>query len=688
MRNGFYRKLAASNVRKNMRFFLPRILAETGLLGGFYIALTLAMDERLSKIRGGDLIPTFMWIGVAVLAILSAVLAFYANSFLMKQRKREFGLYNVLGLEKKHVGRVLFYEGSIASGISIAGGLLWGVLFYKICALLICRLLKAEIVIGFYFITPKTLVPAGAYFLFLDLLTGIFNRIAIARMDPVELLKSGRTGEKEPRVKWLLLIIGVISLGTGYRIALTTKNPLEALLFFFLAVLLVIIGTYCLFTAGSVFILRLLKKNRRFYYHKRHMPTVSGLLYRMKQNAVGLASVAILSTGILIMISTTVSLYAGMDGTLKKNYPQDMYLYANYEAEDGTRVPVPVETLAEIVTQAAQETGVAIGSVESSEYLLVSYYLDGDRFLTAAEAEAVVHGIDVYDRIVSVLFISEDTYRELTGEELALGHGEAAFCRISSPLDKISDVSGTFSVHSDTYTVKKTLVSYPINPSEAILSGSSAYGIVLNGEDMRSVYEKQREAYGVHASEMTGRLDVRFSDPEQAESSIGTLRNSAVERLKKYIAEHSPENIYYYDLRDIYEARDMLMGMYGTLLFLGILLGTVSLFMTVLILYYKQISEGYEDRERFQIMEKIGMSHSEVRRTISFQVLFVFFLPLVTAAVHVAFAFPMLERMLEVLALYKADLFLICTLITFAVFALVYALIYIGTSKTYYKIVK
>lgn len=690
MKNGFYRKLAWSNVRKNARFFIPRMLAEAGLTGCFYIALTLAMDGRLAKVRGGDYIPTFMWIGVAVLALLSAVIAFYANSFLMKQRKREFGLYNVLGLEKKHVGRVLFWEGFLASAFSVPGGIAWGILFYKLCALLICRLLKTEIVIGFYFITLKTVLPAGAFFLLLDLITGLFNRISVARMNPVELLMSLHSGEREPKVKRFLLLLGVLSLGAGYYIALTTGNPLEAMLLFFVAVVLVMIGTYCLFVSGSIFILKALRRRKNFYYEKRRMPVISGLLYRMKQNAVGLASVAILSTGILIMISTTVSLYAGLEGTLRKNYQQDLYLSAVYGTGENTTECVPVELLEEYVRAAAEETGIAIASVEKNEYLSVAYCLQGNRLLTTAEAEKELSGTAMYDWITNFLFIDADTYETLTGTRLVLNEDEIALCRISSPMSEIGGITGELTVHGEKYRIKETLNLFPIKSSETVMNGFSTYGAVFaNADVLEKIYLQQREAYGEHASDMTGRIGVTFENAAEAEAVSEAFQQAVTVPLTEYMEARSPDiRRNYYNFSTIWETRDSLLGLYGTLLFLGMLLGAVSLFATVLILYYKQISEGYEDRERFQIMEKIGMSREEVRKAISFQVLFVFFLPLVTAGVHVAFAYPMLEKMLKVLALYKPSLFLVCTLITFGVFALVYALIYIGTSKTYYKIVE
>ena len=372
MKTGFFLKLARSNISKNRRFFIPRILSEAGLLCVFYIVFTLRADERLLEIRGGEYIGMFMSIGVAVMTLLSVILLLYINSFLMKQRKREFGVYNILGLEKRHIDRVLFHETAISSLVSVALGLLTGVLFYKACSLLICRLLGAEIVLGFYFISVRNLAISGLLFMALDLLTYGINCVTIAKLKPVELLSSANVGEREPKVKWLLLVLGVLALGGGYYISVTTESPLKAIALFFVAVILVIIGTYFLFVAGSIFVLKALKKNQKFYYNKKRMPAVSGLLYRMKQNAVGLASIAILATGVLVMISTTVSLYAGQEETLRRNYPQDYYLSARYvewnqEGDLTFSQEIPLDTLTRVVKQEAEKNGLTVQDIKRQE---------------------------------------------------------------------------------------------------------------------------------------------------------------------------------------------------------------------------------------------------------------------------------------------------------------------------------
>lgn len=687
MKTGFFLKLARSNISKNRRFFIPRILSEAGLLCVFYIVFTLRADERLLEIRGGEYIGMFMSIGVAVMTLLSVILLLYINSFLMKQRKREFGVYNILGLEKRHIDRVLFHVTAISSLVSVALGLLTGVLFYKACSLLICRLLGAEIVLGFYFISVRNLAISGLLFMALDLLTYGINCVTIAKLKPVELLSSANVGEREPKVKWLLLVLGVLALGGGYYISVTTESPLKAIALFFVAVILVIIGTYFLFVAGSIFVLKALKKNQKFYYNKKRMPAVSGLLYRMKQNAVGLASIAILATGVLVMISTTVSLYAGQEETLRRNYPQDYYLSARYvewnqEGDLTFSQEIPLDTLTRVVKQEAEKNGLTVQDIKRQEYLMVTYLYENDTLICkrADRSASDLKGLSV------ITYITEDMYRSLGGEPLNLAADEVAVC----PMDirKSGFDRPEITVEEDTYRVKTTVPLFPIQ-SGMDAAATNCYGIVVADESvLEHLYEQQKRAYGDAASDYTQRIAVSFEDRTISGEVGDQLEQDVGDALNEEASSWRQEGSLSFTYSTVWDARDSVMGMYGSLLFLGILLGLVCLFATALIVYYKQISEGYEDRTRFQILQKVGMSRREVRQTINSQVLLVFFLPLVVAGIHLAFAFPILEKLLHVLLLSSTSLFVICSLITFGVFAAVYTLIYTATARTYYKIVR
>ena len=684
MKRGFYTRIAAENIRKHYRLYIPRILAEAGLLGCFYILFTLALDGRLSEALGGSYLPVFMAFGAFVIGLLSFILILYVNSFLMKQRKNEFGMYNVLGMEKRHITRVLFAESLIASLISVALGLLFGTLMYKACSLLICRLLHVDIVAGFYYLNAPTLLYPVLIFLALDCLAFLLNSITIRRLKPVELLAASRTGEQEPKVKWLVLILGVLTLGAGYYIALTVKSPLQAILLFFAAVILVIIGTYCLYITGTTFVLKCLKKNKNYYYNAKHMPAVAGLLFRMKQNAVGLASIAILATGVLVMISTTVSLYSGVEDTLDTNYPQQLYLSA-HEENGGEITHVSFDELRGIVTEAAEELGVGIERIEQTPMLTVSYLLRDGALLTRTEVEG---GWDT-DEFTSVIYITADTYAQLQGQtlisgaerKLDLAENEIAFCRIMSTVRNLGDVPETLRIGGRDYRVKQTLSYFPVSSPSSTL-GDVVGIVVADDAVLEDIYRAQKESYGEFASELASRIGVDFTD-EAAVSAVGTQLDEAV--LDRLRAAHPGKLSFNLDTK--WDTERSVLDMYGTFLFLGILLGFVCLFSTILIIYYKQISEGYEDRPRFQIMEKVGMEAKAVRKTIGSQLVLQFYLPLITAAVHTAAAFPILLKLLKILMLTNTRLFVVCTLITLAVFALVYAAVYSLTARTYYKIV-
>lgn len=684
MKHGFYAKIAAQNIRKNARLYIPRMLTEAGLLGCFCILITLATDERLSEELGGAYLSMFMGFGSAVLGALSLILILYVNSFLMKRRRAEYGLYNVLGMEKRHIIRVLFAETLITSLISIPAGLLFGALFYKASSLLLCRLFRAGVVAGFYYLGTPTFIISAAVFFAMDLVAFAAGGISIRRMKPVDMLAGSHTGEREPGIKWVLLILGVICTGAGYIFSLTVKSPLKALFLFFAAVILVIIGTYCLFVTGTTFILKCLRKNKKYYYDKRHMPAVSGLLFRMKQNAVGLASIAILATGVLVMISTTVSLYSGVQDTVNTNYPQQLYLSA-YRQNDGETDHVSFGDLSAVVTAASEENGLNIRSIDNTRMLTVSYLMRDDALLAKTE---VAGGWEV-NEIASVIYITEDTYTRLKGRtyftaderSLHLEKDEIAFCRIMSAAGNMEDAPEKLTIAGKDYRVKNVLTYFPVssNPGKIV----DVLGIVVSDEEvLNGIYLAQKEAYGEYASEYASRIAVSFDDEEAAGAVGEKLDRDVVNKLKTAF----PGDISY-TLDTKWESLHNTLDMYGTFLFLGILLGFVCLFGAVLIIYYKQISEGYEDRERFRIMEKIGMEPGEVRKTIGSQLVLQFFLPLGTAAVHTAFAFPILLKLLQVLMLSNTMLFVGCTIATLAVFAAVYTAVYLLTARTYYRIV-
>jgi putative ABC transport system permease protein len=618
-----------------------------------------------------------MPLGVGVMAVLSVILLLYTNSFLMKQRNREFGLYNVLGMEKRHIGRILFAEMAICAAFVLAGGMALGFLLYKLCALVICKILAVDSVLGFYYFSWRNLVPVVLFFAGIYLLAYLANRIKIARMKPAELLQSAKAGEREPKIKWIMLLVGILSLVGGYYISVTTKEPLKAIELFFVAVFLVILGTYCLFITGITALLKLMKRTSGFYYKKKHFVAVSGLLYRMKQNGVGLASITILATMVLVMLSTTVSMYAGIGDTIRRQYYHQMTMSAEYVVDD-EYVEVPLEDLKQMVEQTADEYGLSISYTGQQKYLSCAVSREGEPF--------DLDRTGLLDSMVSeAWFMTAEEYERLTGQTLSLKENELAYYALPG---NVSDFPDTFTLGDTTYQCLSSLTEYPVSmEGYAIVD---CFGFVVPQEsDLENIYALQKEAYGKNASEMNDKLVLDFSDEDRMEEVYDDFYKSLRAKILAYVAaipEANGSMGLWVDSK--WDTIEYLYGMYGTLLFLGILLSIIFIFATALIIYYKQISEGYEDRERFFIMQKVGMSLSEVKGTIKSQILLVFFLPLFVAAVHTAFAFPILTRLLRVL--FSADqlLFLGCTLASLAAFLVLYVLIYRVTARTYYKLVR
>lgn len=676
MKAGFYSRLAWNNIKKNAALYVPNVLAGMGLTGVFYILSALAQDQSLRKVPGGGYLATLMPFGVIVLAVLSLILILYTNSFLMKQRNREFGLYNVLGMEKRHIGKILFWETAISSFFVLLGGLVAGIILYKLCTLLICRILAADGVPGLYFVSLKALVLTGGFFFGVYLLTYLFNRIRIARMNPTELLQSTHTGEREPKVKWPLLLIGLVSLGGGYAISIATKDPLNAIGLFFVAVMLVILGTYCLFVAGSIVLLKVMKRNQRFYYHKKHMIAVSGLFYRMKQNAVGLASIAILATMVLVMVSTTVSMYSGIQDTVNRQYPHQITLSAGYYV-DGEKVDVPRDDFLAMARKSAEDTGLTLSFTQQQRYLSNAFGWDGETLWMNRNQEG--------GSLIECWFITAQEYYSLTGESLNLAENQIAVYGLPENSQKIE---GSIWIGDREFELISGLNGYPIFMGKNTVVDS--FGFVVSNEDVFAyIQELQEEVYSDDYSVVSSNLILDFADEDAAADACDVFLQNLRGQLQQYVDENpASDGKYSLQVNSKWDAMETMKGMYGTLLFLGLMLSVIFLFATALIIYYKQISEGYEDRSRFQIMQKVGMSEAEVKGAIHSQIRLVFFLPLLVAAVHLAFVFPILTRMPEVLFQSNKVLVIGCMLASLGIFATIYTLIYSLTAKRYYKIVK
>lgn len=656
MKTLFYPGLAASNIRKNARTYLPYTLTCIGTIAMFLIMETLRRSKSVAESFGGPYLTVVLFYGSIVLGVFSFIFLFYTHSFLIKRRKKEFGLYNILGMEKKHISRIMLFETVYVALISLALGVVVGAVLSKLVFLLLRRMLNFAVALTYEFSLPAllvTLVLFGAIFLLSWLNT--LRQIHLA--NPIELISSGRAGEKEPKTKWIMTILGLACLSGAYYISLTTVSPLDAIFLFFLAVLLVIAGTYLLFTAGSIALLKLLRKNKRYYYKTRHFTAVSGMIYRMKQNAVGLSNICILCTAVLVLFSTTVSLYAGMDDLIRNRYPRNIIVdMDNMEAGE-------VREIDRLVEDTCAGYGVKPKSVLKNRSMVLTVLQQGSSF-TGKPGENV-YSASAYG---NVFFIPVGDYNDMTGKSVSLAPDEVLLCTIHGSVP-----GDTMTFGSREFTIRQRIDDLDVALSQLAMIVNTYYVIAPDVKTIQDVYREFAEDPAPELDYYYG-FDVEADDATQIALS-GALRKSVKETGWKGYAEGAAES------------RDSFYTIYGSLLFIGVFIGLLFIMATVLIIYYKQISEGYDDRERFGIMQKVGMSREEVKQSIHSQVLTVFFLPLIVAAVHVTFAFPIIAKIMALLNLTNTIVFIWGCIITFLIFAILYAVVYALTARAYYRIV-
>ena len=678
LRNGLYPKLAAQGIRQNRRFFVPYLLALAGLTAAFYVMSALCSDPGVREMRGFDYVMVMMQIGMFVAGVLSAVLLLYINSFLMKQRKKELGLYNILGMGKGNIALIQCWESLYTAILGIGGGLVLGVAFHKLAAVALVRLLQFPIPFHSS-LSPAAMARTAAFFGLLLLLALVLNLFRVRLSNPIELLHGGSVGEKEPRTRWLLAVIGAVCLGAGYFIAVTTKDPALAMAFYFLAVILVIIGTYCLFTAGSIALLKLLRKNKGYYYQTGHFIGVSGMLYRMKRNAVGLANICILSTMVMVMISGTLALYLGQGEIIAAQYPASFNITIGFDPSQGQQPNL--DGAERLVRSFAADHSVPVSSLRSGRYLQFggSETREGypfpdsvPGFLTAASSD------NTLNRTFFVLTAAD--YAGLSGQPApALASRELAVCGTGpapGPLTFTSVGGGSLP-----FAVTQTLPSLPT--FSVTTSMSEPVCLVTADETDRAALRT-----------LVGQGFTRYSALVLAELDCSGEEELA---LMDAWSDRTINDAAFFDGTGDWEywrtdsRAEMSVDGYamaGGFLFLGVILGILFLMATVLIIYYKQVSEGYEDQGRFEIMRKVGLTQREVKSSIRSQVLLVFFLPIAVAAIHILFDFNLVARMLTLFGVRTIATVALCTVGTLLAFLAVYAVVYLLTARTYYKIVK
>lgn len=657
----FYPKLAFTNLKKNGKTYVPYLITSIVSVMMFYVMIAITGTRGLNQLPGASNLSLILLWTASITGIFAAIFLFYTNGFLVRQRKKEFGLYQVLGMDKRNLAKMMVWETLITSLCSLIAGIAMGELLGRLMFLILLKMLHIPTVLK-YKTTAFALGFTLILFLAVFAVTLLFNLIKVQASNPIGLLTGGHFGEREPKVKWLLAILGILTLGTGYFIAQTVKSPMMAIGEFFIAVILVIAGTYFLFTAGSIAILKMLKKNKRFYYQSRHFISVSGMIYRMRQNAVGLANICIMSTVVLVLVSVTICLYAGMGDVLKTRFPTQVTISVLNDSKAGSENEK--QTLAmenQIVQEEAKAHDVQIKN--RSAYKSGTYGAIGEEktknlvLLNAADRPES-------SNLVWVRVLPLSDYDHLTGSKEVLDSDQVLMYRSGTPS------FDTMKIDDSVFKIKEG--GKPDHALKSLMDSDTGMEV--------SVIVMPDEAVNTQLIQ-AGPLS--YSDHFDLGGSKENKEAAVTAMQKKMTQEVTGSQLQYreWDKKVSYS-------LFGSFLFLGVFVGALFLMATVLIIYYKQISEGYEDRSRYQIMQKVGMSKKEVRASIKSQILMVFFIPLMAAVIHVAFAFKVIKKLLSMFYMTNVHLFIFCTIGTILCFALFYALVFMITSREYYKIVK
>lgn len=671
MKMVFYPKLAWTGIRKNKQLFTPYILTCIGIIMMLYIIASLADSSLLRQVRGGSNVQQLLGFGSGVIGVFAVIFLFYTNSFLSRRRKKEFGLYNILGMDKKNIGRILLWETVMICGISIGVGLLGGLMLSKLAELGLFNILDMKPTY------TLTVVPSAIWqvlVIFLVIFTLIFLKTwwQVRLSSPIALLRSENIGEKPPKANWVMAVIGVVILGVAYFLAVTIKNPVAALGVFFVAVLMVIVATYLLFVAGSVALCRILQKNKGYYYKPQNFVSISSMVYRMKRNGAGLASICILSTMVLVMLTSTASLYAGTEDTLNVRYPRDITLTVTLNGVEGLQDD-NIAVLREIAVD-------AIGSQSTQN--VVDYtaarimgYKKGDYFETDHSKLSELDYVDM----IQIYLVPLKEYNRIMGASELLEPDEAL---IYSPRQKYTDSTITIG-EAGTLQVKGVLKEFFDGSMDNLQMLPGICVVIPNLDEYVQPLLNKYNEYGSPILGLTWYYGFDMDAPDDVHTQV---LSTSMRGYSKIYDDNSNDLYSYYGESKAEQSYD-LFTTFGGLLFLGIMLSLVFIFAAVLIIYYKQVSEGHEDRARFNIMQKVGMTKREIRKSINTQVLIVFFLPLVFAGMHLAFAFPMVWKLLQILNLQNLQLFVVVTVICFLIFCVFYALVYKLTARLYYNIV-
>lgn len=666
MKRGFYSKLAWDAIRKNKKLYIPYILTGSVMVMMFDILCSLIESPTLEDINGGSVLMDVLPLGCGVIAVFSLLFLFYTNSFLIRQRYREFGLYHILGMDKGNVSRMVAWETLYTGVITITSGIIAGAAFSKAAELMVLNILNVEISftihIGVASMVLTLLLYTGIYLLLLG-----NSVVKIYRSNALELIQSSKVGEKKLKCNWVFALAGVILLVWAYDLAVSIEEPTTAFLLFFVAIIMVIIGTYLLFISGSVAFCKLLQKNKKYYYKPNHFVSVSSMAYRMKRNGAGLASICILLTMVLVMLSSTTTLYIGEEDAIKNRYANGVNIQMNFDSLEGIG-----EQNLEFLRNEIRKYAPKGTDLQGTRYALgAGQFTDEGIILDYTHAEHID-----YDKIGYLYVISLEDYNRMMNEKKTLADGE---CFIYS--NRLATKWSAFQIEYGTpYRVKEHLTAFREDGAALAMTMPSVY-LVVN--DVAAFVEPVAGRKNSDGYEMMEYQWLLGFDCENKEEEILT-KNRIFDAISSL---DETESFRMLSMQSREEERFGFYEMYGSLFFLGIMLSIVLLMAAVLIIYYKQISEGYEDQNRFEIMQKVGMTKADIRKNINSQMLTVFFLPLVMAGVHLAFAFPFVSKILTMFSFDDMRLNVCVSVTCFVVFGIFYTIVYKITSGSYYAIV-
>ena len=670
---GLFSKLARGNIRKNRKLFVPYMISGTVLVMMTYILMYLFSSATLDQIEGGGVMREMMLpIAIIVVVLFSFFFMLYCNSFLMKQRSRELGLYNVLGMDKKNISMLMLWESLMTSAASIIAGLILGIALSKLAELIMVNLLKEEATFAFN-ISWAAVLKTILCFVIIYALMLVISMLRVGTSSTIELIKGSSTGEKPVKANWLVAIIGAVFLGTAYFIALTIDDPLSAVVWFIVAVILVIIGTYLLFIAGSVAICKLLQKNKRFYYNPQHFVSVSTMAYRMKRNGAGLASICILITCVLVLITSTFSLYAGEANTLETNFPYDMRFIMGNRTLDEKQFTEICDQIREIVPDIIDE------NIYNSSYF-EGIFVDGTYELSRKDYDGSI--MDGLSNLANVEVVSLADYNRMMSAQEELADDECLIYTNGIDID-----AETFDMENcKSLRIKKHVDKTKTTGVEADLSIVPYVVIVVNDPDQYlTPVQNQRDSYGLYGLNTIWSFSWDMSGTtEEKLEKYDKLSQVIYEIAQEYTDENSINVI---SLRSKDATRSSFYTLYGSLLFIGLMLSMIFIFVSIVIIYYKQLAEGYEDQKRFEVMQKVGMTKAEIRKSINAQVLIVFFAPMAGAVIHLAVASRIIWKLLQLFFFRNIWIMIAVAAGCVVIFLVIYAVVYKLTSNEYYSIV-